>query len=601
MTKLLLKFSLFLTMCLGASFAQQTCPSGTSPVTSAGTTIINNTVSYGLCVNNTTGVVTTPGGAAGGFTAAHDLTGSSTSQTVVGINGGTVPSSAACLGTNSAGQPVSVSCGSGSGLTPPPSSGIVTGTNGSNTTGVIAAISDPTNNNIFIGPLAGNPGATGNYNYVWGYQAGDSLSTTFPVANAPQGSVMIGGQAGMLTKCGLGSVDIGYQAGMTYSTGPTGCISGNPEDGLNVMIGIYAGKLENSIAETFIGQKAGANMTGTTNSDNVMLGAHSGQGWLSGIHNTFINRVADGSSSIVCSGDDNVVIAYKGLLCNTATSGINHNIIIGSQAGAVTLASDNLYIGFSAGLVGLGTHHTFIGYRSGQSMTTATDSTFMGYTSGWNATGGFNTYYGAQAGASAAGSTATNNVVIGDAIGGSITTGSNNVLIGSQAAPALTADTQDTIIGAVAGAALTNGTGRNAFYGYFSGHAANGSSFGNTFIGWMSGVGCTGCQQNTLVGYGTNIGAAVTNAIAIGNGVTVSASNTAVIGNATTVMTTEFGVQVSGGTALTFSTLPSASTVTRGCTWISDGAATPLYMAATAGGGSVLQLTCSNGTAWLNH
>lgn len=55
--------------------AQQTCPAGTIPVTTSAVTIINNQVSYGLCINNTTGAVTVngstsssgpPSGAAGG-------------------------------------------------------------------------------------------------------------------------------------------------------------------------------------------------------------------------------------------------------------------------------------------------------------------------------------------------------------------------------------------------------------------------------------------------------------------------------------------------------------------------------------------------------
>lgn len=64
MTKLLLKLSLFLAV-IGSLHAQQACAPPLIPITTAGTTTINNVTSYGFCINPATGLVTVNGSSGG--------------------------------------------------------------------------------------------------------------------------------------------------------------------------------------------------------------------------------------------------------------------------------------------------------------------------------------------------------------------------------------------------------------------------------------------------------------------------------------------------------------------------------------------------------
>lgn len=76
MFKFSIRLSLVIAFLLVASSvvsAQQTCPAGTKPITSAGAITINNQKSYGFCINLATGAITVNGSSGGGATIAHTI------------------------------------------------------------------------------------------------------------------------------------------------------------------------------------------------------------------------------------------------------------------------------------------------------------------------------------------------------------------------------------------------------------------------------------------------------------------------------------------------------------------------------------------------
>jgi hypothetical protein len=154
------------------------------------------------------------------------------------------------------------------------------------------------------------------------------------------------------------------------------------------------------------------------------------------------------------------------------------------------------------------------------------------------------------------------NVLLGQSAGNHLTTGYNNVLLGNGPGDALTTGGDNVLIGASAGSGTTGsanimiggGTGvdagaaeRNVLVGYASGNHTTGND--NTLVGFSAGVNTSSGTNNTALGksagydnssgsYNTFLGADtnadasnLTNATAVGAGARVSQSNTVVLGN----------------------------------------------------------------------
>lgn len=113
----------------------------------------------------------------------------------------------------------------------------------------------------------------------------------------------------------------------------------------------------------------------------------------------------------------------------------------------------------------------------------------------------------------------------------------------------------------------------------------------------------TGATQGKVA-----IGVATTGLINIATGASTGAvhiddnggTGTVFLGNSADVVSV--GAPFRMNNPLTFSTLAACAAGTKGqLETITDGAASPTYMASAAGGGSVFQLVLCNGTNWINH
>jgi hypothetical protein len=167
--------------------------------------------------------------------------------------------------------------------------------------------------------------------------------------------------------------------------------------------------------------------------------------------------------------------------------------------------------------------------------------------------GGGNLFVGFETGAN--NSSGDGNTFVGDAAGEGNSTGRANTFVGRGSGTDNTTGRNNTFLGAGAGSDTTFG-GDNTFVGAVSG-ARNGGGRGNTFIGGSTGFTgptITGANQNnTLIGYNTEISPGVSNSTAIGANLTVTRSNSIVIG------TSAQAAHLAGGVASTFGTSSSPS------------------------------------------
>ena len=161
------------------------------------------------------------------------------------------------------------------------------------------------------------------------------------------------------------------------------------------------------------------------------------------------------------------------------TSGSENNTLVGQNAGtAINTGDKNVCMGYNAGAslqagyrnVVIGniagdatnfTTSTIVGYdAAGSSPSSFEYSAFFGYGAGSNSTSSYSVYLGRSAGRRHSGNS---NVIIGDNSGniygtyGQIT-GANNVILGAAAGGAVTSAGSNTIIGYDAGDALTTGS-----------------------------------------------------------------------------------------------------------------------------------------------
>ena len=170
--------------------------------------------------------------------------------------------------------------------------------------------STPANQNVLIGPSAGNNAMTGGFN-------------TF-----------LGAEAGKASTAGPFNTFLGYQTGFRNTTG-----------GYNVFLGNQTGSFNTSgSSNLFMGSYAGQN--NTTGSYNLLIGNSSGQNTLVGDGNTFIG---DGSGYGNTGGSQNTYIGrYAGFTGNSTGS---NNTFIGFNAGVSSQAlsiNNSIAIGSNA-------------------------------------------------------------------------------------------------------------------------------------------------------------------------------------------------------------------------------------------------------------
>jgi hypothetical protein len=176
---------------------------------------------------------------------------------------------------------------------------------------------------------------------------------------------------------------------------------------------------------TFYGQGAGANTTGTYN---TFMGAYAGYYNTTGYQNTFLGQ---GAGFYNTTGLQNTFVGQQTGVSNT--NGY-YNTMMGTYAGYYnTTGYFNTFMGQGAGFSNTtGRENTFIGFSSGISNTTGYRNTFIGQGAGFsNTAGGSNVFMGRYAGYY--NTTGTSNVFMGSHAGYSNTTGYNNIFMGSYA------------------------------------------------------------------------------------------------------------------------------------------------------------------------
>lgn len=235
------------------------------------------------------------------------------------------------------------------------------------------------------------------------------------------------------------------------------------------------------------------------------------------------------------------------------------NLFVGSGAGDGAPGGDNTYIGQNAGLISSGDENVFIGSGAADTATTATGNVVIGQAAGSGGVWVGNNNVVVGRGAGQAMTTSDANVFVGDGAGGAVTLGDDNVLIGWEAGIALTAVSQLTAIGSEAGRSNTSGVqnvfvgyeagntlttdSNNTFVGHLSGFAQNLSTGDNTYIGAAAGLNATTGAQNTFLG-----------SSAAGVGVVTGNDNVVIGYQAGLAMTTAAGTTLIGsgaGAALT--------------------------------------------------
>ena len=111
-----------------------------------------------------------------------------------------------------------------------------------------------------------------------------------------------------------------------------------------------------------------------------------------------------------------------------------------------------------------------------------------------------NNHYGTDLNASSFNGSATDNVLLGNAAGDSITSGSNNVIIGSSAGDSLTTGDGNTAVGYKAGEQIGNSSVNNVFIGKESGLHVDGNANVAIGKGAIGGSNATGGSSNVCIG-----------------------------------------------------------------------------------------------------
>ena len=392
--------------------------------------------------------------------------------------------------------------------------------------------------NLIMGYLAGRSLTVGDNNVIFGRSAGYSLSD----ASKSSKNVFIGNYAGTSLIEGENNLIIGNDAGRNISSadsllligqnaGYNGTTSTN-----NVFIGNDAG-YENSIGtnNAYIGNKSGYK---NTESENTIIGVSAGEYSTSAADNTFIgyqagqgkgsatvlNNTGDKNTFIGFQSGSNTVSGYENLYLGYRSGQENElgakNIMIGSQTGLNSNASNNIFIGTvtdTSETVGVGAktvsddalqgiNNVMIGTNTGIENTFGAENIFIGSDSGkLNTLGSNNIYFGDNAGQN--GTNSHKNINIGKQAGETNQTGNTNIIIGNEAGKTIGTNTDDNIIiGNQAG--QTNNIDSSIFIGAGAGKI-NTTGSGNIFLGKNAGLANQTSSNNIMIGSNSGASCAI--------------------------------------------------------------------------------------------
>ena len=355
--------------------------------------------------------------------------------------------------------------------------------------------------NVFIGNYAGTSLTEGQNNLIIGNNAGGNISVADDL-------LLIGQNAGFSGDTSTNNVFIGNDSGYENIVGRNNTYIGNKSgfkntENENTIIGVSAGEYSTSAADnTFIGYQAGRGKGSATDQNNT------------GNKNTFIG-FESGLNTV--SGYENLYLGYKSGHGNELGA---KNIMIGSQTGLNSNASNNVFIGTvtdTSDTVGVGANtvsndllqginNVMIGTNTGINNTFGAENIFIGSDSGkLNTLGSNNIYFGDNAGLN--GTNSHKNICIGKQAGETNVTGNTNIIIGNEAGKTIETNTNDNIIiGNQAG--QTNNIDSSIFIGTGAGKI-NTTGSGNIFLGKNAGLSNQTSSNNIMIGSNSGASCAI--------------------------------------------------------------------------------------------
>ncbi len=277
--------------------------------------------------------------------------------------------------------------------------------------------------------------------------------------------VGIGTLSGLNNSTGLRNTGLGYNALNITTFGDD-----------NVAIG-YAVLDHNTYGSANIGIGYNALTTNTDGNDNVAIGYAALDALGAGQSgNIAIGRDALGTTSLISGW--NVAIGYGAL--DSHTNGISasgYNTAVGTGAGdKVTGGVDNTLIGSYAGAgVTTGGQNVFIGRTAG------------GYSASGEITGSANIGIGYEVGRTGFAFSGSNNLMIGNSTGGTITSGFDNILLGYGPGGNITTGAWNIILGSGAGGAITSASDGNIIIGRDAGDSLTSDDDFSVMIGYQAG------------------------------------------------------------------------------------------------------------------
>lgn len=273
-------------------------------------------------------------------------------------------------------------------------------------------------NNLFLGADTGEAITTGQFNTFIGQAAGvfnkQGESNTFLGVlsgysnTSGDKNTFIGVSAGLSNLSGNDNIFLGFEAGRNNTTGQGNIFVGNSAGYFNnsgkdnTFLGMEAGKNNQSSRNTFVGSRAGAEISNPLGDCNTYIGFETGQ-YNEGNHNIIVGTCF--SIDVGALNSDNTIMGWG---AGALTTSGNANVIMGSQAGGNNKA---------------GGENVFVGRTAGFNNTTGSNNTFVGRNAGFNNITGDNLV--------AIGASASASLIAGGSIDNAFTLGNNSQITAS--------------------------------------------------------------------------------------------------------------------------------------------------------------------------
>lgn len=375
---------------------------------------------------------------------------------------------------------------------------------------------------IFIGGGAGLSASGATNSTIIGSASGGNLAAT--------GNVAVGNESLMLNSSGTYNTVVGFQSGHGI-TGSNNVAVGrsagyNAAGSGNVAIGVEAlGASVNTGINIAVGYRAGSALA--AGSENTLIGYESGRGLTSANRNV---AIGDGTLRAATSASDNTLVGYSvGYALTTGSS----NTAVGTEAlRQATTASSTTAIGYAAlNALTTGTTNCAVGVQAGMLVTTGNANTFVGADCGSRVTGASSncTAIGNRALGGAGTPAISNTVAVGTFTGDHANAISGSIYIGPVIS-ATTLGTNNIGIGNNIGGGGTTSNNIIIGNGAFSSAASTGS--GNNVAIGNSASSTAAANRSNTVAIGTSVNATNTGAIALGASAIASAIGSIAIGEA---------------------------------------------------------------------